>query len=132
MVVDGGQASDPNWTFLVFKRACALPMMGCMAIHAFPPAPPMLAILDPMWRARCYLPLRQDWRKIVARLIADDATWVGLVQRRPPGVSALPDRRDIALTRALVRSLRPLDLCLADHLIQAGPRRFSFRDAGLL
>ena len=37
-----------------------------------------------------------------------------------------------ARTRAIIRSLRPLDLRLADHLIEARDQRFSFRAAGLL
>ncbi|SCW67995.1 RadC-like JAB domain-containing protein [Sphingobium faniae] len=39
---------------------------------------------------------------------------------------------DIALTRALCRHLRPLDIILADHVIDARNDRFSFRAAGLL
>ncbi|MBU0773715.1 MAG: hypothetical protein KKH54_00635, partial [Alphaproteobacteria bacterium] len=44
----------------------------------------------------------------------------------------LPRPADIALTRTLARRLRPLDMRLADHMIEAGESRFSFRAAGLL
>lgn len=65
-------------------------------------------------------------------LLMDESRWIALMQRRPSEPVAAPRPADIALTRAIIRSLRPLDLRLADHLIEARDHRFSFRAAGLL
>lgn len=93
---------------------------------------PLIALLDDHWRPRQIWPLRQDWRPLLQRLLADEGSWIALLQRRGPQESPLPRPVDIALTRALARSLRPLDLRLADHVIEADIARFSFRAAGLL
>ncbi|NWK96632.1 hypothetical protein DM806_13365 [Sphingobium lactosutens] len=95
-------------------------------------AGPILAILDQHWRPRMFLPLRQDWHQLLRHLLADEGSWVALIQHRRQEETPLPRPADIALTRALTRSLRPLDLRLADHVIHAGTARFSFRGAGLL
>lgn len=92
----------------------------------------MLAILDQDWRPRRLLPLRADWSLLVRHVLAEDGKWLAVLQQRPPNDTPLPRATDIRLTRALARSLRPLDLRLADHVIRAGPTRFSFRGAGLL
>ncbi|QGP78243.1 JAB domain-containing protein [Sphingobium sp. CAP-1] len=92
----------------------------------------LLALLDEDWRPRHMLPLRQEWHLLLPRLLADEGSWIALLQRRDPGESPLPRPTDIVLTRNLARSLRPLDLRFADHVIAAGEARFSFRAAGLL
>ena len=79
------------------------------------PAALAVTILDDSWRPRRLLPVRGSWSAVLPDLLMDES--------RPA---------DIALTRAIIRSLRPLDLRLADHLIEARDQRFSFRDAGLL
>lgn len=91
-----------------------------------------LLILDPAWRPRHRLAMTGDWRTTVGHILALDARWVALDQHRPEDRGPLPRAVDIALTRALVRRLRPLDLHLADHMIRTGARQFSFRAEGLL
>jgi DNA repair protein RadC len=92
----------------------------------------MLAILDADWRPCDLLPFHQEWGIVMRHLLESERNWIALLQRRRPTACALPDSRDIALTRTLAHSLRPLDLRLADHVIEAGNARFSFRAAGLL
>ncbi|MCI4589324.1 hypothetical protein MOK15_04315 [Sphingobium sp. BYY-5] len=92
----------------------------------------MIAILDQDWRPRHVLPVGQEWHQLLQHLLADESSWIALFQRRRAGETPLPRPADIALTRSLARSLRPLDLRLADHVIRAGQARFSFRGAGLL
>jgi DNA repair protein RadC len=91
-----------------------------------------LAILDDEWRPRLLLPVTSDWRGVMQRLLLSDGDWLTLMQRRPPAASPAPRTDDFLLTRVLCRQLRPLDMRLADHIIAAGARRFSFRAAGLL
>lgn len=91
-----------------------------------------LALLDPDWRPFGVIPLQQDWRAAFGRLFAMDGHWLALIQQRSDATSSLPRPDDIMLTRLLTRRLRPLGMHLADHVIQAGPARFSFRAAGLL
>lgn len=90
------------------------------------------AMLDDSWQPRRILRWQGDWRDIVSRLLDDESSRVCLIQERPQPSGALPHAADIALTRAVIRHLRPLDMQLADHIIQAGSTRFSFRQAGLL
>lgn len=92
----------------------------------------MLAMLDDAWRPRDLVPLRQEWRATMDRLMMADSRWLALIQRREADASPRPHPTDIALTRALSRRLKPLDMVLADHVIHAGQSRFSFRAAGLL
>ena len=92
----------------------------------------LLALLDADWRPNGVIPLQSDWRGTFGRLLATDGRWLALIQQRAAGASSLPRPDDIMLTRLLARRLRPLDMQLADHVIQAGPARFSFRAAGLL
>ncbi len=91
-----------------------------------------LAILDGDWRPQRLLTLRQDWHGLLHHLLRDEGSWVALIQRRNDRASPLPRLGDVALTRTVARSLRPLDMMLADHVIHAGEMRFSFRAAGLL
>ncbi|WP_298397815.1 JAB domain-containing protein [Sphingobium sp.] len=91
-----------------------------------------IAILDHQWRPRHAHPMEDGWRGLIDRALADEARWLALIQRRRADCPALPRSADISLTRALARHLRALDLRLADHVIHAGPARFSFRAAGLL
>ncbi|CCW19139.1 hypothetical protein EBBID32_35030 [Sphingobium indicum BiD32] len=91
-----------------------------------------LLILDAAWRPRDRVPLVDDWRAVIGRLLALDGRWLALHQQRLGDAPALPHPADIAVTRALTRRLHPLDMRLADHMIEAGETRFSFRAAGLL
>jgi hypothetical protein len=91
-----------------------------------------LAILDGEWRPHRLLTLRQDWHGLLHHLLKDAGSWVALIQRRGVHMSPLPCWHDVALTRTIARSLRPLDMMLADHVVHAGEMRFSFRAAGLL
>ncbi|MEA3543464.1 MAG: JAB domain-containing protein [Pseudomonadota bacterium] len=96
------------------------------------PAALAVTILDDRWRPRRLLPVRESWSAVLPDLLMHEGRWIALMQRRPSDSFAAPRPADIALTRAIIRSLRPLDLRLADHLIEARDQRFSFRDAGLL
>ncbi len=91
-----------------------------------------IATLDAEWRVRTLLPLAMGWSDIVSRLVRDEGSWVALIQQRPGRGTPAPLPDDILFTRALLRSLRPLDIRLADHVIASGKERFSFREAGLL
>ncbi|MFZ2994958.1 JAB domain-containing protein [Sphingobium sp.] len=96
-------------------------------VHSFD-----LLILDPAWRPRHRMAMTTDWRTAIGHILALDAHWVALDQHRPGKIPPLPNPVDIALTRAFIRRLRPLDLYLADHMICADGQRFSFRAEGLL
>lgn len=91
-----------------------------------------LVILTPDWRPRHRLGAGPDWSAMIRQLLDHDANWIALHQRRPDLRGALPDAHDIALTRAMHRRLRPLDIRMADHVIESPHGRFSFRAAGLL
>ncbi|MEC3949572.1 JAB domain-containing protein [Sphingobium sp. HWE2-09] len=91
-----------------------------------------LAILDRDWRPQRLLALRQGWPAVLHRLLQDEGSWVALIQWRDDRPSPLPDWQDVRLTRTIARSLRPLEVKLADHVIHSGDARFSFRAAGLL
>ena len=92
----------------------------------------VIAILDEEWRPQRTVPLDVGWQDALLRLIADEESWVALIQRRSPALSPAPRAADLMLTRLLFRSLRALGIGLADHVIEAGQDRFSFRTAGLL
>lgn len=97
------------------------------------PAPHLvIAILDEEWRLRRTVPLDTCWQDALRRLLADEGSWVAIIQRRAPTLSSSPGPADLVLTRSLFRSLRALGIGLADHIIEAGHDRFSFRSAGLL
>ena len=91
-----------------------------------------VTILDNRWRPRRILPVRHHWTAVLPDLVVDGHHWIALIQRRPPHQAASPGPDDITLTRTIIRSVRPLDLRVADHLIAAGDQWFSFRAAGLL
>lgn len=89
-------------------------------------------VLDDRWRPCRAEPVSGDWRVPIARLVAQDCRWIALHQSRRLPLGSNPAEDDIRLTRALVRWLRPFDIRLADHVIDAADARFSFRAAGLL
>lgn len=91
-----------------------------------------LLILDPAWRPCHRVPLAGEWRGILRCVLDHDGRWLALYQQRGTSLGPFPAAADIALTRTLSRRLRALDMQLADHLIRAGEKRFSFRAAGLL
>ncbi|MGC4252399.1 MAG: JAB domain-containing protein [Sphingobium sp.] len=91
-----------------------------------------LVILDEQWRPLRRLPPGEDWRATARQLLHYGSRWLALYQRRGKERMARPRPSDIALTRSLCRRLRPLDITLADHVIDARNDRFSFRAAGLL
>ena len=92
----------------------------------------IIAILDEEWRLRRTVPLDAGWQDALLRLLVDEGSWVAIIQRRAPTLSPRPCPADLMLTRSLFRSLRALGIGLADHIIEAGHNRFSFRSAGLL
>lgn len=71
------------------------------------------------------------WRDIVHQALARDCAALLLRHSHMSG-DPRPSAADIVTTRLLCRILRPLQLRLADHVIMAGPHRFSFRENGLL
>lgn len=91
-----------------------------------------VTVLDEGWRPCRLLPVVDNWTTLLHSLLSDDHRWIALLQRRPAGEAATPRRDDIILTRAVIRSIKPLDLHVADHLIAASDQWFSFRAAGLL
>ncbi|BBD97345.1 hypothetical protein SAMIE_1008460 [Sphingobium amiense] len=93
---------------------------------------PMLAVLDAAWRPQRMVPLDAGWQGALMRLMMDEESWVAIIQRRASTLSPAPRAADLMLTRSLFRSLHPLGIGLADHVIEAGHDRFSFRTAGLL
>lgn len=70
-------------------------------------------------------------RLIVAALLRAGASQAVLCHNHPSGEPE-PSRADIELTRALLPLLEPLQVRLADHIIVAGERAYSFREAGRL
>jgi len=94
--------------------------------------------LDPNWRllgrsdfvgdARSIVP---PMRAIIARALYLDAAAVVLGHGHPSGC-AKPSAADLDYTRRLARVTEAVELILVDHLILAGNRAFSMRDAGLL
>ena len=70
-------------------------------------------------------------REIARRALERHASTVILVHNHPSG-SATPSRDDIAMTREVARALQPLSIVLHDHLIVAGERCVSLREAGLV
>ncbi len=72
-----------------------------------------------------------DVRRLYALALRYEATGVILAHNHPSG-SLAPSEADRVLTRQLVAAGRVLDVHFGDHLIVAGRRYFSFRDAKLL
>ncbi|MCP1471042.1 hypothetical protein J3E64_002739 [Sphingobium sp. OAS761] len=92
----------------------------------------MFAILDEGWQPRIWQPAGPDWTAVTRALLAQGSRWLALVQLRSGMASPVPMPGDVALTRALFRHLRLLDMHLVDHLIVQGDTHFSFRARGLL
>ncbi|HEX7743393.1 MAG TPA: JAB domain-containing protein [Sphingobium sp.] len=91
-----------------------------------------LLALDEHWRPLGRLDGGGEWRDIVSHLLHLDSQWLVIEQRRADDPFPTPRWGDIHLSRTLSRRLRPMEMKLADHVIHAGQRRFSFREAGLL
>jgi DNA repair protein RadC len=73
------------------------------------------------------LPLRE----IVSAVVETDCRFLLLNHSHCHG-DPMPSPEDVIATRMLCRMLSPLRVRLADHVIYAGNRRFSFREEGLL
>jgi len=72
------------------------------------------------------------WSRVVYELLEHGSQWLVIEQQRLDGQPLAPRWEDIRLSRAICRQLRPMDVKLADHVIQGRDDRFSFRAAGLL
>lgn len=70
-------------------------------------------------------------RKITHDALNLNAHSIILMHNHPSG-DPRPSRGDIKQTREIARILGPLGIHLDDHLIVAGNRQFSFREAGML
>ena len=70
-------------------------------------------------------------RKITHDALNLDARSIILMHNHPSG-DPRPSLGDIKQTREIARILGPLGIHLDDHLIVAGNRQFSFREAGML
>lgn len=70
-------------------------------------------------------------RKITHDALNLDAHSIILMHNHPSG-DPRPSQGDIKQTREIARILGPLGIHLDDHLIVAGNRQFSFREAGML
>ncbi|WP_340265265.1 JAB domain-containing protein [Sphingobium mellinum] len=92
----------------------------------------LFLILDKEWRLLRRVEGGSDWRDIMVQLLQVDGDWIVIEQRREHDPWPLPKWDDIRLSRVISRRLRPMEVKLADHIIQGGSRRFSFREAGLL
>jgi DNA repair protein RadC len=70
-------------------------------------------------------------RKITHDALNMNACSIILIHNHPSG-DPQPSHSDIKQTRDIARILSPLGVHIDDHLIIAGDRQFSFREAGLL
>jgi DNA repair protein RadC len=70
-------------------------------------------------------------RKITHDALNLNACSIILMHNHPSG-DPKPSQSDIKQTRDIARILSPLGVHIDDHLIVAGDRQFSFREAGLL
>ena len=75
--------------------------------------------------------VRLSVRCIVADALAFSAAAVVIAHNHPSG-DARPSERDLAFTRALVRSLAAVEVRLVDHLVIAGEAVTSLRASGAL
>ncbi len=91
-----------------------------------------LLLLDEQWQPRRRVALDEDWRATMDILLRCDSSWLVIEQRRDEAAAPLPRSSDIRLTRSLRRRLRPMEIRIADHIIEGAQGRFSFREAGLL
>lgn len=89
-------------------------------------------LLDDDWRPLRRVEGARDWRHVTQELLRHGSRWLIVEQVRPAVRSPHPHRDDIRLARSIVRRLRPLEVKLADHVIQGSGDQFSFRAAGLL
>jgi DNA repair protein RadC len=72
-----------------------------------------------------------DWELVVRDMMACGSRLLMLEHNHPSG-DPTPSLADITLTRMVCAMLRPLRMTLVDHVIWAGERHFSFREARLL
>ena len=70
-------------------------------------------------------------REIVKRALAHNASAVVLAHNHPSGL-AEPSSADRLLTDSLKRALQFVGTTVLDHIIVAGPRRYSFAEHGLI
>jgi DNA repair protein RadC len=70
-------------------------------------------------------------REVVRAGLAHNAAAVILAHNHPSGIPD-PSQEDRALTRALVESLRLVDIKVLDHIVIAGAIAFSFAERGLI
>lgn len=70
-------------------------------------------------------------RTIVSAALAIGAHHIVIAHNHPSG-DPRPSAQDIAATRLLCRTLRPLGIDVTDHLIWTEQTQFSFRANGLL
>jgi DNA repair protein RadC len=89
-------------------------------------------LLDDEWRPIRRVCADDGWRRVVHELLEHDSQWLVIEQQRPGDQPPAPRWDDIRLSRAISRRLRPMEVKLADHVIQGRERKFSFRAAGLL
>jgi len=100
------------------------------------PMPPTLdmqyLLLDDDGRPLRRISATAGWSRVVHELLEHGSQWLVIEQQRLDGQPLAPQWEDIRLSRAICRQLRPMDVKLADHVIQGRDDRFSFRAAGLL
>ncbi len=89
-------------------------------------------LLDDYWRPLRFVDGDMDWRHVMQELLLQGSHWVLVEQVRPSEPYPHPRGDDIRLARSIARRLRPLEVKLADHVIQGSHDQFSFRAAGLL
>ena len=106
------------------RRAIATPMIAKESMQ--------LLALDGQGRLMSRMDGSADWRDIVSELLRLDSQWLVIEQWRSDDPVPAPRGEDIRIARALSRRLRPLEMKLADHVIEGDGARFSFREAGLL
>jgi DNA repair protein RadC len=70
-------------------------------------------------------------RTIIADALACNAVSLVMAHTHPSG-AATPSAADRYLTRLIAKTVKPMGLCLQDHLIFAGGHWTSFRQLGLL
>lgn len=89
-------------------------------------------LLDNDWRPLRRVDGNEDWRNIIQELLLRGSQWLVIEQQRLDQRSPYPCWSDIHLSRTISRRLRPMEVRLADHVIQGSGDQFSFRAAGLL
>jgi len=70
-------------------------------------------------------------REVVKRALELHANAIILTHNHPAG-DPTPSREDIAMTREIQRAAEALRIVVHDHVVVAGSRWVSFRQAGLL